>query len=172
MADNLTLKIDTKDLEKLLKRFPSFEAIIFEEINAAMHGGLAIFQEQVQGRTPVGVSGDLRKSIMPVVRGTPQNLQGELVTSLVYGEPVERGREPGKWPPIDAIELWVQRKLGIGPDESRSVAFLIARKIGTVGTQGAFMFEKGFEAGKSAVEKLWALAPEKAARRIEAELNK
>ena len=165
-------QIDTQDLEKLLRQFPKFETIIFEEMEAAMHGSLAIFQEQIQGRTPVGVSGNLRNSIAPIIRGRPPNFEGELVTSLIYGEPVERGRPPGKWPPIDAIELWVRRKFGIGPDESRQVAFLVARKIGTTGTQGAFMFEKGFEAGKGPAEKVWGRAPERAAVRIEAEIKR
>lgn len=47
---------------------------------------------------------------------------------LVYG------RRPGKQPPIDSILGWLQKK-GITSDiPERSLAFLIARKIGRLGT--------------------------------------
>lgn len=56
---------------------------------------------------------------------------------------VEYGRRPGKQPPIDAMEAWIN-KTGMVPypDENgktpsvRSLAFLIARKIGREGTKG------------------------------------
>ncbi len=44
------------------------------------------------------------------------------------------GRKPGKQPPIDSILGWLQKK-GITSDiPERSLAFLIARKIGKLGT--------------------------------------
>lgn len=44
------------------------------------------------------------------------------------------GRKPGKQPPLEAILGWVQKR-GLATDISeRSLAFLIARKIGRVGT--------------------------------------
>ena len=168
MADEIRVEIDATDLDKLLKRFPQYEHIIFEEMEAAMHGSLAIFQEQVQGRTPVGVSGDLRKSIAPVVRGTPPNFVGELATPLLYGIVVERGRQPGSQPPSSALELWVRRKLGVAEDEVEQVAYLVARAIGRTPAPGVFMFEQGFEAGQSSVIKLWNDVVDKATRRIEA----
>jgi len=169
----LTVEIDARDIDALLKNFSEFKDIVFVEMVSAMHASLAIFQEQVTGRTPVGVTGNLRQSIMPVTRGTtPQNFEGELATSLIYGLPVERGRRPGKFPPVDAIELWVQRKLGVSPDESRNVAYLIARKIAVSGTQGAFMFEKGFEAGKEPAIRIWQDVAEKASKRIDAEIER
>jgi hypothetical protein len=172
MANGLALEIDTSDIDRLLKEFPQYEHIIFEEMEAAMYSSLAIFQEQVQGRTPVGVSGDLRKNILPITRGLPPNFIGEVQSGMFYGEYVERGRRPGRQPPVEAIELWVQRKLGVSPDESRNVAYLIARAIGRRGTSGAAMFDKGFEAGKEPVEKLWSNVVDKASKRIDAEMSK
>lgn len=44
------------------------------------------------------------------------------------------GRKPGKMPPIDSILGWLEKK-GITADiPQRSLAFLIARKIGRLGT--------------------------------------
>lgn len=82
-----------------------------------------------------------------------------------YGEIVERGRRPGRWPPRAAIESWVRRKFRIQlgqfksrrkkvverrfvvlrrtvtlasqrDREIRSIAFLVARKIGQRGIEG------------------------------------
>jgi len=47
---------------------------------------------------------------------------------------LEFGRRPGKFPPIDVIQAWVERKLNVEPDKSRGVAFVIARKIAEQGT--------------------------------------
>lgn len=44
------------------------------------------------------------------------------------------GRRPGKQPPIDTIQSWLEKK-GINADiPQRSLAFLVARKIGKMGT--------------------------------------
>ncbi len=167
MTDGLELEIDASEINELLEQFPKFENVIFGEMDSAMHGSLSIFEEQVVGRTPVGVSGDLRKSITPIVRGKPPNFVGRLATPLVYGEPVERGRAPGSMPPVDAIELWVRRKLGISGDESRQVAWAIALTIKQRWTEGVHMFRDGFEAGKATAEKLWKGVPDRAVNKIE-----
>lgn len=59
-----------------------------------------------------------------------------------YWKYVEFGRKPGKWPPRDAIEKWIEAKPVIPtPDANgripttRSLAYLIARKIGQRGTE-------------------------------------
>lgn len=52
-----------------------------------------------------------------------------------YTEQLEFGRRPGRFPPIDAIEAWISNK-GIQSEIStRSLAFLIARKIAQDGTK-------------------------------------
>jgi hypothetical protein len=47
---------------------------------------------------------------------------------------LEYGRKPGTFPPVDVIQEWVERKLNVGPEESKGVAFVIARKIANEGT--------------------------------------
>ena len=44
------------------------------------------------------------------------------------------GRSSGSFPPVDVIREWVERKLGVSEDESKDVAFVIARKIANEGT--------------------------------------
>ena len=63
-----------------------------------------------------------------------------------YFTVLETGRKPGKRPPIDVVEKWIVDK-GIIPDggiSTRSLAFLIARKIGEEGTQ---LFRDGGNSG-------------------------
>ena len=47
---------------------------------------------------------------------------------------LEFGRRAGTMPPIDPIQDWVERKLNVSADESRGVAFAIAKKIKEKGT--------------------------------------
>lgn len=59
-----------------------------------------------------------------------------------YWQYVENGRKPGKWPPISAIEKWIEikpvlpRPMANGQlPTNKQLAFLIARKIGLEGIQ-------------------------------------
>jgi hypothetical protein len=49
---------------------------------------------------------------------------------------LDRGRAPGKFPPIKNIQEWVRRKLGISDEkEAKQVAYLVGRKIARDGTE-------------------------------------
>jgi hypothetical protein len=49
---------------------------------------------------------------------------------------LETGRKPGKMPPVEPIQMWMQQR-GINPPDisQESLAFLIARRIGREGTK-------------------------------------
>lgn len=56
------------------------------------------------------------------------------------------GRKGGKFPPVDLIRGWVERKLGITDEKERNnVAFLISRKIAQEGTDIFTGKAKGLE---------------------------
>jgi len=99
-------------------------------------------------------TGALAASIPVTIEATPR--QARIGTPLIYGLVMEKGRRPGqRRPPIDAILPWVRRKLRPKPEPlktkrkaklkgwarranrlaaaERSVAFLVARKIGDQG---------------------------------------
>ena len=65
-------------------------------------------------------------------------------SSQDYFTVLETGRKPGKQPPLDPIQRWVQAK-GIATDIStRSLAYLIARKIGK---EGSLLYRQGGNSG-------------------------
>lgn len=100
---------------------------------------------EIQPRTPVGWSGVARSSWQHETRRAGTSRPKGVVTNAAAHLPfVEDGRGPGKRPPIEALIPWVGSKLGVPPDQRRAVAFVIARKIGRTGTQGAHMIEDGW----------------------------
>ncbi|HET7276134.1 MAG TPA: hypothetical protein VFI91_13275 [Longimicrobiaceae bacterium] len=135
--------------------------VIPGELVAAVTEIVALLERNVKRRTPVGVSGGggLRGSIAGEVRqassmgvGVPI---GRVGSPLPYALVVERGRQPGKMPPPEALELWVRRKLGVqNVNEARSVAYLIARKIGREGTEGAHMFRYAAQHNESTIRRI------------------
>ena len=72
----------------------------------------------------------------------------------------ETGRKAGKMPPSSALLPWVQARFGVSGSEARSLAFLIARKIGE---EGSALYRKG---GRKDIftppfEKLYESLPDK-----------
>lgn len=124
-----------------------------EKIGAGLVEIGLIFERTVKEETPLGATKLLRGSTFSEPRGTP--IREVLVAQTqIYSPIVERGRRPGRFPPIGPIELWVRRKLGVDPGQSKGVAFVIARKIAQKGTSGAAMFFKGFTRGRPAAERV------------------
>lgn len=74
-------------------------------------------------------SGDWENSL----EARTERLSGQ-IWGLDYTEMLEDGRKPGKRPPVEIIEKWIEDK-GIVPRDITvsSLAFLIARKIGEKG---------------------------------------
>lgn len=139
---------------KLTKFTPETE----RQAQIAMRATVDTVQTQVAARTPVN-TGALRQGVVTSVHGNIiWGLQGRVHEVMPHGEVVEFGRRPGgKQPPTGPIEFWVIRKgLAAAGPESRSVAFLIARAIGRRGTIGAHMFEKGFDASRAALDRIWS----------------
>lgn len=88
--------------------------------------------------------------------------------------PVEDGRRPGRKPPLAPILLWVRRVIAPPEEDAKGIAFAIRYKIGKEGTKawrqmgGRHMFEFGFNAGKSTVDRFFG----RATARITADLAK
>lgn len=116
-----------------------------------------VMERTVKEETPLGATKILRGSIFSEPRGTP--IREVLVASTqIYAPIVERGRQPGKFPPIGPILLWVRRKLMSSAKREKTVglslAFAVAKSIARKGTKGAAMFYKGFTRGRPVLERL------------------
>ena len=168
------LSIDLSEVEDFLEVAARSPKIIHDEAGSIMESSLSVIEEQVAARTPVNL-GTLRASITHEKRWHGSRLKGEIFTPLVYGLPVEKGRKAGKWPPRAAIRAWVVQK-GLAPSGSKeadSIAFLIARAIGTGTTsgimkagKGAKMMEKGFDAAVPHVKRMWDKLPQRVITRL------
>lgn len=164
MEINVTKNIS--GLKGLTKRYPeASQAARVSRIAEA----LLLLEYAVKLLTPVGAGpAHLRDTIFagkPLVAG--QSITGYLGTPAIYGEAVEFGTKP-HFPPIEPIQFWVEKKLGIQGKEAKSVAFLIARKISKRGTEGADMFGKGFKKNKQKVLAILQKIPADIIRQVEA----
>jgi len=150
------LRVDVSVLDDLIAQFENAPEVVDQEARKAMIKSLAVFLEAVTVRTPV-VFGILRGSIAAEVFGTPLtgDFEGEVTHAVVYGDAVEFGRDPGKQPPVAPLVLWAKRKFSLSDDEARGVAFVVAERIGEKGTEGKFMFKRGFEASEQTVARIW-----------------
>ena len=89
-------------------------------------------------------SGAAGQSLTVKVSEQPNKITGSLVGAH-YWYYIENGRKPGKRPPIALIEKWIDdRRLSLDGISKRSLAFLIARKIGREGTKGTPILESVF----------------------------
>lgn len=82
-------------------------------------------------------SGDWGRSLETVVNQSDDGLLTGSVKAFDYSQQLETGRKPGKFPPREAIENWINEK-GLaarieGQISVSSLAFLIARKIANEG---------------------------------------
>lgn len=61
-------------------------------------------------------------------------ISGNQLIGLDYIFYLDKGRSPGKFPPVQNLRDWVESKLGLSSKESKSVAFLIGRKMANEGS--------------------------------------
>ena len=136
MANNFT--IDVSQLEAFVKTFGERGAeIVTANLRAGLDDALGYIENQVIDRVPVN-NGTLRGSIYTEVFGVSADaIRGVEMNGVVSSsdfEPkviaMEQGRAAGKYPPLEAIALWVKRK-GLAQDDKaiKRIAFLIARAI-------------------------------------------
>lgn len=74
---------------------------------------------------------------------------------------IDKGRRPGRFPPVNIIRDWVRSKLGISEErENNSVAFLVGRKIANEGTNIYQNQSRGIELDRLVEETLNELQKE------------
>jgi hypothetical protein len=126
----------------------------------AMQKSVIKVESEIKPLTPVGVSGNMRASIGSQVSSNGLGaVVGKVSSSLKdYPAVMEFGRKPGRMPPVEALERWVQVKMRVPASELREVAFVVARSIARKGIKGRKFFERGFKASQSSILHYFAQA--------------
>jgi len=148
----VTYDVDLSDIDELNRRLAQYPRMVGEVMQPAMSRSVMLLAGNVKRETPV-YQGRLRSSIGGRVESLGGNVRGTVYTNLVYGPPVEMGREPGSFPPVEPLKRWAHLVLG---DES--LGFVVARAIFRRGTQGRYMFAKGLERSLNAIRSHFARA--------------
>ena len=92
---------------------------------------------------------------------------GAVGPSSVYWPIIEQGRRAGSFPPVDAIRLWVKRKLGINEErQMKQVAYLVGRKIARLGIPGKFVFRNAERKLRGQIMRRFARAAANIGRRL------
>lgn len=152
----IAVKLDLEgfaELEAAWKRAPD---IVREELTGAMWEAEMLLEPAVQEKTPVGAFGTLKDGIAaqePEV--SEAGVLGVVGTSVAHAIPVEIGTRP-HFPPVQPLEDWVMKKLGVPEREAHGVAFAIARKIAQRGTLAVGMFHRAFNEKRPNVEVIFA----------------
>lgn len=123
------------------------QAVINDQAFALVNELVMFFERKVKEKTPRGVGGSkngLYATIYgePLGRGTPI-VKGIIAHSSGHGDVIEKGRTAGKaMPPAGSLISWIALKIGATGKEAKRIEYLIRRKIGKKGFEGAHMFEK------------------------------
>lgn len=158
-------KITVPDLPETLRDIAGINNLVMDEMALTMRRAVDIGESSIVQYTPVGATGHLRQAWGTTVQRGTSAVKGTISNPLDYAPGVEKGQPAGTVADPDGLELWVRRKLGISPPQSRQVAFLIGRAIYRRGTKGQFMAQKGFAAVKGIILADFAGIPDRVATR-------
>jgi hypothetical protein len=140
-------------------------AFTYRKTVKALNNSMELIAKSLKSRLEenfADASGDLGKSITVSAKKS-NNLLEVNISMLDYWEALDKGRKPGKQPPINKIKEWLtypnpRAKLGlegvsnVNIAEVNSLAFLIARKIGKKGTKGNNFASDVFDSKKVTVD--------------------
>lgn len=154
MANEIT--VDLSEWRRFALHLGQSGKLLEKHMRNAMDGSLDLLTEWITSETPVN-TGALRGSFAQDVYGAPFGMTGVVASPLIYGLPAEYGRKAGRMPPVDAIKLWVVRKLQLTGDEAEQAAWAIAVHLKSHPTKGAFMVKKAYDRAVSGdeIDKIW-----------------
>lgn len=133
--------------EELDVRLRAYPRQMEQEARRAMDAALLIIEAD-QRRHVAQDTRRLMGSITREIQGNGAVLTGRVGPSVGYGIIVERGRRPGKFPPISAIQGWARRH-GVPP-------FLVARAIARRGTRPQPFVQPSLDNNRARIDQLFA----------------
>ena len=149
MADGIST--DTTDLKNLISEVAEpFDDSVVKDVLDNFSTKLVNDLKTSLSRKGKKASGNLYDSINVEVKllGNDYNL---VVKMADYWNYVDKGRKPGKQPPISSIVKWIRNKPsfgGLGNKKPESVAFGIAKKIGKFGIKPTNFYTKVINDGR------------------------
>lgn len=159
MSLAISLKVD--GLKPLLDKLDG-NALLAAPLRRALTRSVLTVEGEAKRLAPVD-TGRLRASLTHRVDPEPVPRFGEVGTNVFYAPYVHEGREPGKMPPVSAIQTWVHHK-GIGGKVlgqgrirrapaavERAIAFVIARRIAQVGIKARPFLRDALEKSRKAI---------------------
>ncbi len=162
----MKIQIDLQGWNELEAAWQRAPDIVREELTAATWEAELLFEGEVKDLTPTGATDLLRASI---AAQPPQALADQVIgvvgTALDYALPVELGSKP-HFPPVEALEDWVKKRLGVPDKDAHRVAFLVARKIAAHGTPAVGMFHRGFNKARGDAVRIYEGARNRIAQRL------
>ena len=161
---NVTIKIDRRTARRVAQMLRRAPKTMNRELRIGLRNIGQFIRNELkktvngQGFTPIGVTGRLSTNNIAVIHQSLGAMSLEVYAGEQYAAVVEYGRKPGKFPPWSSQQflLWVRlRTRGVtratetragrirdAEKETRSIAFLIARKIAEEGTEPTFYFRR------------------------------
>lgn len=122
----MSATITIEGLEKLQAGVAAGPATLAREVRTAIVAGSKLVEGTQRSLAPQ-FSGALVQSIATTISGGGASLSADIGPRAAYARYVERGRGPGRPPPVAAVEAWARSK-GMNP-------YALARSIGRKGTK-------------------------------------
>jgi hypothetical protein len=139
----MPLSIEVKGADKLAHGLQQAATkTLPTETKGAMERALLLVEADAR-RNVKRDTGRLQNSITGTITGGGGNLTGRVGPSVKYGVYVERGRRPGKAPPLAAVSGWARRH-GVSP-------YVVARAIGRRGVRAAPFLIPAYEKNRARI---------------------
>ena len=138
----MQIDLRIEGLERLQAGVAAAPATLARETRAAMVAGSLLIEGTARTLAPKD-TGRLAGSITHTISGGGANLTSKIGPSVAYGLYVEKGRGPGRMPPVAAVAGWARRK-GIDP-------YVLARAIARRGTKPKPYMVPSFNQNRGAV---------------------
>lgn len=163
-------RVEIPGLNEQIKKLEGLDASADKHLLRAMHESVVTLEAYATSYAPVFM-GRLRNSLASEVKhlgtGTIVGRVGTSLTSEVYPLVMEYGRKPGRMPPPQALERWVQLKFGVSGAEMKRAAYNVARKIAARGIKPKLFLKKAYLTGQNQVQNYFAQALERIAEALE-----